>query len=884
MKKIILLTLLCILAPFRAGADVFSISYENGRVVRRYPEGSHPVIGMALSGGGARGIAHIGVIQELEKAGVRIERIAGTSMGSVIGGLYAAGYTPEVISNFFMDNDLSQILSSNPRRRNVYIGQKDVTQWPMFDIRFDGFKAQLLPQSFSTGQKLSSMLSWLTLGPTYECGCDFDRLPIPFRAVATNCITGNAKILAKGNLGRAIQASSTIPGLFAPVEWEDSLLIDGGLTNNLPVNAVRDMGSDFIIAVAIEESMHSREELGNPFNMADQVTSIPMRNVTALSLKMADFAIKPNMTGFTSKDFAPIPEMIARGREAAADSMPSLLARISEATASYAKSPIRTISVSPDSEEKYISEFLARYIPSGEIVSHANIAKCLEDIWNSGRYYSVKADLDRQANALRIHLVHAPRQARFNTAGSENEGLNDETTVVSSGNGDTGSMQSLMNRIDSHIRHIRTEQSGSTFAAISGSRLDETGDTLFIDVAVPRLAGVFIDEDIRTRKSVVSREIEMEIGDIFDLRRAMNSIENLYGANLFEQVYADVFPHEGGVGFRIHLTERGWTVVRLGLNYNEFDGPEGRVSLSKENILGFGNQLTATMHAGSRVKMFMAENRNDRIFSSLYTFNIRAYRHERLRPLYRGDTLTGDYQDDRYGVIFSLGQVMGKFGNVMFQLKSETSKLDYPKSSGIKDARREFRSIVVRSLIDSYDRYPFPRNGALNHIFLENATNVLGGTERFVKIFWSAAVVRTLARRHTFTGSLFLGSADPSTPETESFSLGGSATRLNTSNAGTASSIFYADFMGMRSEQKFGTRLAAAKTSYRLFIPKYFYLDFSYGIGNVWNSTSTITRDSLLQSYGVAGTFDTFLGPLSVGWGITSRGKDHVYMSAGREF
>jgi NTE family protein len=884
VKHIAVPVLFLFLLAAAAGADTFSISYENGKVVKRFPERSRPVIGLALSGGGARGIAHIGVIETLEKAGIRVERIAGTSMGSVVGGLYAAGYTPEVITSFLTDNDLSQILSSDPKRRNVYIGQKDINQWPVFDVRFSGFKPQLLPTSLSTGHKLASLLSWVTLGPTYECGGSFDRLPIPFRAVATNCITGNAKVLGSGNLARAIQASSTIPGLFAPVEWDDTLLIDGGLTNNLPVSTVREMGSDFIIAVAIEESMHSREELDNPLNMADQVTSIPMRNVTALSRRMADFVISPNMSGFSSKDFAPVLELVARGREAAIDSLPALMECISRASLPSRKTVIRTVSVSPAADSMMVSAVVFRKISAERITSYAGIAGCLEELWYSGRYFSIEAELNEQTGNLSIRVKYVPRTIAFRVIDREGRAVREGTEEIPFVDDGLFSMRSLIERVESRIHSIRSRHSGSTFASVAGCSLNASGDTLQVTVAVPLLTGIFIDEKIRTRTSVVSREIAMEIGDVFDLRRAMNSVDNLYGTNLFEQVFADVFPYEGGVGLRFHLEERDWTVARLGLNYNEFDGTEGRVSLSKENIFGYGNQFNAMLQTGSRIKMVMAENRNDRMFSSMYTFNLRAYRHHRIRPLYEKDALIRDYEDDRYGAILSIGQVMDKLGNVVLQFKSETSKIDYPQSSGIKDARREYRSIVVRSLIDSYDRYPFPRKGSLNNIYVESASTILGGTERFVKIFWNASMVRTLARRHTFSGSLFLGSADPSTPESESFSLGGSPSRLNSANAITANSLFYADFMGLRSEQKFGTKLAAAKASYRVFIPRYFYLDFTYGIGNVWKSAETITKDSLLQSYGVTGTFDTPLGPLSIGWGITSQGSDRVYMSAGREF
>lgn len=214
----------------------------------------------------------------------------------------------------------------------------------------------------------------------------------------------------------------------------------------------------------------------------------------------------------------------------------------------------------------------------------------------------------------------------------------------------------------------------------------------------------------------------------------MNAIDNLYGTNLFEHVYADVVPYEGGVGFRIHLKEKDWTVVRLGIKYDDFNSGEGRLNLSRENILGFGNQINLTFQTGLRNKMLMVENRNDRIFRSMYSFNLRAYRHLRSRPTYGEGELNDDYRDDRYGVVFSLGQVMDKLGNMMLQFRSESSRLEYPASMGLKDVNREYRSFVVRSLVDSYDRYPFPLKGMLNIVYLENTSEIFGGTEQYVKI------------------------------------------------------------------------------------------------------------------------------------------------------
>ncbi len=883
-KQFLLVVFLVFLPAFAAGAETFSITYENGRVVKRYPERSHPVIGLALSGGGARGLAHIGVIDELEKAGIRVERVAGTSIGSVVGGLYAAGYTPKAIGSFFQYNNFSQILSSVPNRRNVYIGQKEVTSWPVFDVRFRGFRAQILPSSWSSGQKLVNLLSWLTLGPTFECECDFDRLPIPFRSVATNCITGNAMVLGSGNLARAIQASCTIPGLFAPVEWEDSLLIDGGLTNNLPVNVARDMGSDFVIAVAIEESMHSRGELDNPINMADQVTSIPMRSVTAISRKMADFVITPDMTGFSSKNFGAATEMIERGRQAALDSIPALLERLAGLPESYRKATVRTIAVSPGEEAAFATAILSRHVSMGKTIPYDDIAASMEELWFSGRYCALTADLDPLSGMLSLTLIPTPRWVALRVVDRDRLHDTERTEVFSTGDDGQHSMQKLIEYTESRLHLVRTANSKSTFATITGQNLSVSRDTLQVTVSSPVLTGIFIDRGIKTKYSLIRREIDMEIGDTFDLKKAVNAIESLYGTNLFEHVYADVVPYNGGVGLRIHLKEKDWTVVRLGIKYDDFNSTEGRLNLSRENIFGLGNQMNLTLQSGLRNEMFIVENRNDRVFRSMYTFNLRAYRHERSRPAYGESGRWDDYRDERYGAVLSIGQVMDKLGNMVVQLRTESSRLKYPDSMGLKDLTHEYRSIVVRSLVDTYDRYPFPNNGLLNVLYLENSSKILGGSEQFVKIFWGATVVKSLTRRHTMSGSIYLGSSDPSIPENESFSLGGYATRLNCYNTDTGGSLFYADFMGLGNEEKFGTRLAVGKAAYRVFIPRYFYLEMIYGVGNVWKSTDTITGKSLLQSYGVRGTFDTYIGQLSLGWGVTSEGKDRWYMTAGREF
>ncbi|MBN1292577.1 MAG: patatin-like phospholipase family protein [Candidatus Latescibacteria bacterium] len=879
--RILFLTFLAVLICINASADTFSITYENGKVVKRYPEHTRPVIGLALSGGGARGIAHIGVLQALENMGIRIERIAGTSMGSIVGGLYAAGYSTEYLANTFENTDWGNYLSSSPHRRSSYVSMKEVYDWPLFELRFDGFKAKI-PSSLSSGQHFTSVLSWLCLGPTFECQGDFDKLHIPFRAISTNLNTGSKAILSHGSLARAIQASSTIPLLFTPVPWGNMLLVDGGIVDNLPVTVVREMGCDFVIASAVEESMHPVKDLDNAINIADNVTSIPMRNMTRLSKNLADFVISPDMDNFSSTDFDQIPEMIEQGRQAMLDAIPALKDTLDKMSSTFHKIELRSVKVSPKIDEQVVLTELTPYLSFGKSIYYADIADGLEALWATGKYSSIIAVLDAERGLIELELNPIPVTIVIMINGRNQDEIINKTLGITNDANKPLLIHDIIEQVDSNLRAVRSE--GFSFAYISGTDISQSHDRMVITITVPQLTDIVIDKNIKSRNSLILREFDMKTGDTFDLNKVMTSVENLYGTNLFEWVYADVEQYDNGVRLYFHLSEKKLIVSRFGLRYDEFNHTKGRIALSKENVLGFGNRTLGTMQLGERTRLLLFEIQNDRIYKSYYTYSIKAYKNYRLRALFENHSHLSDYEDDRYGVIFSIGQQMDKLGNAMLQFKSETLWLNMDPSLPLKGNKKELRSIVISSLIDSYDRYPFPQNGMLNQIYIETTAEILGGTEQFVKLFWGSSHYRTLARKHTFSGSFFLGTADPSIPEIESFTLGGAPSRLNCYDPESSGSHLYADFIGLAPEEKFGNRLAVAATSYRLFIPKYFFFNLIYSIGNVWQQSDKITSDSLLQSYGVKASFSSYGGPISIGWGITSKGDDRLYLSAGWEF
>ena len=285
-----------------------------------------PRIGLVLGGGGARGAAHIGVLKELERLQVPIDAIAGTSMGAVVGGLYATGVDAGELEQLVSSLDWVAALSDSPDRKDLSFRRKqDDREFPInFELGVRGGDL-LLPKGVIHGQKLDLLLRELTLEASNIS--DFDELPIPFRAVASDIVAGEAVVLDGGDLARAIRASMSVPGVFAPTEIDDRLLVDGGLVGNLPIDVMKTMGVDVIIAVDVEFPLYKSEELSSVLTISEQMLTILIRKETLRqidTLSESDVLIRPELGVFASSDFANIVQTIEPGRKAASSQADSL--------------------------------------------------------------------------------------------------------------------------------------------------------------------------------------------------------------------------------------------------------------------------------------------------------------------------------------------------------------------------------------------------------------------------------------------------------------------------------------------------------------------------------------------------------------------------------
>ena len=279
---------------------------------------TRPRICLVLSGGGARGIAHVGVLRALEEMHVPIDCIAGTSMGAVIGGLYASGMTAAQIDETIRSVDWQEAFRDSPPRRELTFRRKQDDR--NFLVRLPlGLKhgRLLLPKGFIQGQKLEETLRQLTL--PFSNSTDFDRLPTPFRAVATDLVTGAAVLLDKGDLAIALRASMSAPGVFAPVEYQGKLLVDGGLAENLPIDVARAMHADVLIVSDVSYPLQPREALDSALSISNQMLAILVRKDAdrqLATLGKQDVLVEPLLGGASSTNFSVPSSTIVAGEDA----------------------------------------------------------------------------------------------------------------------------------------------------------------------------------------------------------------------------------------------------------------------------------------------------------------------------------------------------------------------------------------------------------------------------------------------------------------------------------------------------------------------------------------------------------------------------------------
>lgn len=378
---------------------------------------------LVLGGGGARGAAHIGILKVLERERIPVDCIVGTSMGSIVGGLYASGYSADEIEAAMQGIDWKDVFHDDPPRADFSMRRKDDNLHFLGGVELGLRDGKLrLPQGVVQGQKLLLALRRLLL-PSWEVH-DFDDLPIPYRAVAVNIVNGQKVVFGEGDLALAIRASMSVPGYFAPIRVDGQLLVDGGVLDNVPVDEARKLGAERLIVVAVGSPLHAEESLGSPLAVAEQVISLLTHERTAgqiASLSSEDVFIRPALGNFSAADFEHFPTPIGIGLAAAEAAVPELR-RFAVSESDYRQFQARHRKLPFDAplvqflEVRKEQTRTARYLEHrmqglvGERLEVADVEKEVAQAYGGGGYEYIRWDLERREGNAGLVLEPGDKQ------------------------------------------------------------------------------------------------------------------------------------------------------------------------------------------------------------------------------------------------------------------------------------------------------------------------------------------------------------------------------------------------------------------------------------------------------------------------------------------
>ncbi|MDP6923082.1 MAG: patatin-like phospholipase family protein, partial [Lutibacter sp.] len=369
-------------------------------------------VGLVLSGGGAKGLAHIAVLKELEKAGVRIDYIGGTSMGAIVGSLYASGYGADQLDSIFRTIDFYKLLTDELPRKAKPFYEKEVGEKYVLTLPIKNEKVGI-PVAVSEGQNGLNLHTRLTQHVSNIS--DFSKLPIPFLCVATDLETGKQVVLTEGFLPMAVKASASFPTLLSPVEIDGKLLSDGGIVNNFPVEEVREMGADLIIGVDIQGTLYEKSSLDSAVKILNQVVGFQLYQTLDYKYDLVDVLIQPAMDSYHVVSFDKIDEIMEAGT-LAAQAKQDLLKSV--ASRQHSPSP-RTID--PTRVPKFrinevaiagIENYTRPYIlgkmnlRTRDSISYQKLIASIESLYGTGNFESVQYRIADKAggNVLQMKL------------------------------------------------------------------------------------------------------------------------------------------------------------------------------------------------------------------------------------------------------------------------------------------------------------------------------------------------------------------------------------------------------------------------------------------------------------------------------------------------
>lgn len=817
-----------------------------------------PKVALVLSGGGARGVAQIGVLKALIEIGIKPDLIVGTSFGSIVGGLYASGYSIDQLDSIITNTNWEDIISAVPknRRANLFVEQKITEDRSILTLELDGLRP-VIPTSVSTGQNLINFLNQLIIQAPIHPKKNFDELLVSFRAVCTDLLTGKPVVISDGDLSEAMRASSSVSFLLSPIPRDSFLLADGGLVANIPVRIAKQLGADIVIAVNTTSPLRTEEELKFPWFLADQVVSIPLKTLEELDLKEADFVITPQINHLAT-DFSGLDSLIMLGYEKTKSIAPIISQKI---------------------EEKFINRLKANSIDLKKIkyeysgnnqIDMAILNLIKYDQFDSSiflkEFYKlcekdfslIEMSLLAKDNSLTYKLKWKEKPVIKevfvnNSAALMKIGIYEDVVKVK---GWQFIEEDISNHFLSIMRKLRNKK--LSLVSIDKIEFDEKNKVLSVIFTSGEVDSVIIIGNTKTNPEIIKREIIVRPNQVFEIDDLKQSLINLESTNLFENVFAYYRQEGERENLFFKVKEKNTGLARFGLRSDNERNVQIAIDIRDENFNGTGTEIGGQFFGGLRNHFIGLEHRANRIFNTYLNYKINIF-YSFINRYFFGDSREnsdtkwsrlqiGSYDLSKTGIKLSMGSQVEKLGTVFLETRYEFARFSPDKIPDEDKGDFALTVIKLSTLFDSRDKYPFPTHGIFMNLFFESALKSLGSNLGYSRIYFDYESNTTYFNHHRITTKLTFGFGDETLPIFEQFRLGGQSS-----------------FFGLREDDLIGRQILITSIEYQYYFPiKVFfdtYFKIRYDLGGIWKNSASIKFNELRHGLGFTLAFDTPIGP-----------------------
>ncbi len=882
LNSLLRIAIICLVGTATAIAQTASDSIPTSRVLQfggwrnAKPKVADTLshVYLAFSGGGARGLSAIGILKAFEKRKIKIVGITGVSMGAIIGGLAACGYSARQLESLVFAIDFSELLLTSSERQSVLVSRRDDQERHLVNFRFDGFVPRL-PTGLLSAPRLTTEFNLLTLAPSLAADNDFSKLTIPFRAVATDIVSGTAVLFEKGSLAEAMRASMAFPLAFTGIPRDSGLLMDGGMRVPIPVLEARRMRSDStipVIAIDMTSPLMPRNQLKGLFEIASQVTGVMTQELLARELAAADIVIRPKLDSLKAVDFSQASELIASGYAAGLRVADSLNAIPRASIKQVQKIRIAEIRVNGQEPDSNLRADLMK------IRSEVELSAVASELIRDGKVWSLTASIrtDLRSDVIEIDSIALPVTIEVTTLPSLGY-----LTLNCKGNTAFASHELVDSPlipyerltaplIDSLITQLLEKYKSEKLTLARVDTVLFHSDTMTIVIDEGLIARVDVEGSDRAKDWLVRSYSELNRGEPFRQDLVHRGLDQLLGTGLFEQVRLElvrIIPtreSHGTIVAKLIVQEEPPAQLRIGAHWNsEYEG-EFMSELLDDNIAGVGLQGMLRTVYGERRFEIAARSKLERIFDTYLTARAELF-YKRIKRNVYDENLNPDFERviQRSGFEAQLGQQFRGLGllvaGIRFQEVSEQATTE-PK------LRFGLRSLFFGSRVDTYDRRYFQTRGIRQSFTLDLTGKVFGGKIEYSRFHASIEHTRSFGKRFAAVIGGELGFSRKGLPFSEQFTLGG-PTQLP----------------GYRIDQLSGEKMLNVVSSLRYKLPVGAYGSVRMAVGAVASRTEQIKLDNLRSSIGLFLSLDLPIGPVELGYAVSEE-RPRWHFSAGFSF